>query len=86
MPESAADVVVELVVQPAVQAKEPSTAAIARISRRMRGRWPPDDDSLFMDLLLVVMQPKNRGRPETGEQAPDLPMYTLSGTGAIVST
>lgn len=51
MPESAAGVVVELAVQPAVQAKQPSTAAIARIGRRMRPLSPSVGDSLFMYVL-----------------------------------
>jgi len=48
MLESAAGVVVELAVQPAVQAKQASTAAIARISTRVRGLSSPVGDSLFM--------------------------------------
>jgi hypothetical protein len=70
MPESAFGVVVELVVQPAVQAKKPRTAAIARISRRMRGLPSPAGDSLVMFVLVLEMLSKNRGRSETGEPNP----------------
>jgi hypothetical protein len=52
MPESPAEVAVELVVQPAVQAKPPRTAAIARISRKMRDDRPAVGDALFMWMSL----------------------------------
>jgi hypothetical protein len=86
VPESAAAVEVELVVQPAVQAKQVSTAAIARIGRRICDLPPSVGDSLFIYVLVLVMLPKNRGRSETGGagfRPPDV--YPLL-TGVIVAT
>jgi hypothetical protein len=85
MPESGADVVFELVVQPAVQAKQPSTTAIARISRRMRGRWPPGGNSLVMDLLFLgdaTEKPREAEGRGTGLGPPDINPLRI---GAIVS-
>ncbi len=85
MPASAVGVVVEPAVQPAVQAKQPRTVAIARISRRMRGLPSPAGDSLFMSVLVLVMLSKNRGRSETGEPVAPPALCPLL-TGVIVAT
>jgi hypothetical protein len=86
MPESAPDVVVEPVVQPAVQAKQPSTAAIPRTSRRMRPPPPPGGDSLFMDVPVLVMLPKNRARSGSGGSRPRPSALCPFPAGAIIAT